>query len=94
MIKKYFRIFIPVVLSYLLQLFNGKLQVEDPMEEKYISGTILVVLMISAILFYHHNAYGLKCIGMRVRIATSTLIYRKVRTYGNFELAQIFLCRS
>ncbi|GJQ86164.1 hypothetical protein Trydic_g13443 [Trypoxylus dichotomus] len=73
-----FKIFVPVVLSYLIQLFNGKRIVEDSLEQKYIAGTILLLSVMLAIFFYHHNNFGMKCIGMRVRIAVSSLVYRKM----------------
>ncbi|CAG9815467.1 unnamed protein product [Phaedon cochleariae] len=67
----------PVVLSYLLLLFNG-VNDQENRTEKYLMSTLLVVLSVIVVSMYHHHCFGLAKLGMRMRIALSSLVYRKM----------------
>lgn len=87
-----FRVYQPVVLAQLIRMFS-------PAEERvdssaiYISGGILSGLTFVYIFWHHHLNFELARIGMRVRVACSSLIYRKVkieRTKINFHKESVF----
>lgn len=69
------RSFQPVVLSYLIGLFSES---GDKSTEMYIAGSVLIGTSIVVIFVTHHGTFGLSIVGMRLRISTSSLIYRKV----------------
>lgn len=69
------RSFQPMVLSYLIGLFSDS---GDKATEMYIAGSVLVGTSIIIIFLTHHGTFGLSIVGMRLRIATSSLLYRKV----------------
>lgn len=71
-----FRSFQPVVLAYFINLFEE--QNEENQNEMYIFGSALVIQSFFIILLMHHVDFGQAAIGMRIRIAVSSLIYRKV----------------
>lgn len=47
-------------------------------EKAYLYATGMILLTILMVMITHHSNLGLMEIGMRVRIASSSLIYRKV----------------
>lgn len=77
------RSFQPVVLSYLIARFSDA-DSSNKTVEMYASGSVLVGLSIIIIFTTHHATFGLSIMGMRLRIATSSLIYRKVSLPLNF----------
>ncbi|XP_071056450.1 probable multidrug resistance-associated protein lethal(2)03659 [Onthophagus taurus] len=76
-------------MGYLLQLFNETQEVDNPEVAKYVASLILVVVMSTIIFFYHHTGYGQQKIGMRVRIALSSLVYRKITKLSTKSLQEI-----
>lgn len=71
-----FRCSLPVVLSYLIKCFtNTRIDVHN---EMYISATALGGILIMSIFINHHAHAEELMIGMRIRVAISSLIYRKV----------------
>ncbi|XP_011647242.1 multidrug resistance-associated protein 4-like isoform X2 [Pogonomyrmex barbatus] len=53
--------------------------------EAYLYASAMIFLGILVILITHHSTLGLMEIGMRVRIACSSLIYRKILRLSNFS---------
>lgn len=47
-------------------------------EQAYLYASGMILLTILTVIIYHHSQLGLMEIGMRVRIASSSLMYRKV----------------
>ncbi|XP_022909501.2 probable multidrug resistance-associated protein lethal(2)03659 [Onthophagus taurus] len=72
------KVFQPLVLGYLLRLFTKRENPENMELAKYITGLILVCVVFLAVLLQHHTNFGQQSVGMRVRIAVSTLVYRKM----------------
>lgn len=69
------RSFQPMILSYFIKSFNPS---GDDMITMYISGSLLIGISVLLIFMMHHVNFGQSCIGMRIRIAVSSLVYRKV----------------
>lgn len=86
----YYRSVQPIVLSYYISLFAITETKEDKTKPMYISGAILVGLSVLIVFFMHHTNFIVSAIGMRVRIACSSLIYRKVKTiFYNFLIGTL-----
>ncbi|XP_076270121.1 ATP-binding cassette subfamily C member 4-like isoform X2 [Rhynchophorus ferrugineus] len=66
----------PVVLAQLIRGFSDP-NLSDT-TALYISASVLIAISIVTIFLNHHSMYGLSIIGMRVRVAISSLIYRKI----------------
>lgn len=64
------------MLAYLVQQFS--IPNEDRSTEMYISGSILVAVVLMVVFLTHHSFFGLAVVGMRFRISISSLVYRKV----------------
>lgn len=47
-------------------------------EKAYLYASSMILLIILSVIISHHSNLGLMEIGMRVRIASSSLMYRKV----------------
>ncbi|XP_050309650.1 ATP-binding cassette sub-family C member 4-like isoform X2 [Anthonomus grandis grandis] len=82
----------PLVLSWLINQFQPHESHEKI--EMYASASSLVIISTLIIFFLHHNSYGQSCVGMRVRIAVSSLIYRKIlklnkRSQGETAAGQV-----
>lgn len=65
------------MLAQLIRLFSSEEGKENP-EAAYIAGGILSGLTFAFIFLHHHLSFEMGRIGMRVRVACSSLIYRKV----------------
>ncbi|XP_030759733.1 multidrug resistance-associated protein 4-like [Sitophilus oryzae] len=66
----------PVVLAWLIRDFESGSA--NDKASLYISASLLIGLSIVTIFLNHHGMFGLSAIGMRARIAISSLIYRKI----------------
>ncbi|XP_017778100.1 PREDICTED: multidrug resistance-associated protein 4 [Nicrophorus vespilloides] len=83
------RSFQPVVLGYLISLFAPNIEDDgDNQTKMYISGAVLVLISLVVIFFNHHCNFGQSAIGMRVRIAVSSLVYRKLLKLSKKSLGQ------
>lgn len=67
-----------MVLAFLIEQFSYT--GEDRTVEMYASGSIMIGMSVIVIFLTHHSFFGLSRSGMKIRIAVSSLIYRKVRT--------------
>jgi ATP-binding cassette subfamily C (CFTR/MRP) protein 4 len=78
------RSFQPVVLAFFINSFSS----DNPntLNEMYIFGSVLITQSLLIVISMHHIEFGQASIGMRIRVAVSSLIYRKVCT--NFFLGR------
>ncbi|CAG9767681.1 unnamed protein product [Ceutorhynchus assimilis] len=82
----------PLLLSWLINQFQ-----EGTVHERtimYASASSLIAISILMIFFMHHNSFYQNCVGMKVRIAISSLVYRKVlklnkRSQGQTAAGQV-----
>lgn len=72
----YFRLLQPLALAKLLQLFDDKL-IEQNVYETYKYAAILIFLNIFNVLSIHQLIIYIIQIGMKMRVACSSMIYRK-----------------
>lgn len=72
----FLRAFQPYVLAFFINLFSENQLDHDRL---YIFGSILIVQCLLYVICMHHVDYGQASTGMRVRIAISSLVYRKVK---------------
>lgn len=70
--------FQPVVLGYLIEQFSYT--EDDRTVEMYASASVMIGMSAIMIFLTHHSSFGLTRAGMKIRIAVSSLVYRKVRT--------------
>ncbi|CAG9814462.1 unnamed protein product [Phaedon cochleariae] len=77
----------PVVLSYTIDLFTDPGNANKT-KEMYISITVLIILTTMVVFLMHHTFFGTSRIGMKVRIAVSTLIYRKIMKLNHKSLGE------
>lgn len=92
-----YRSFQPQVLGFLLRLFTGAEAVdhiENTMLAKYLTGLVLVIIVLISAFIMHHTSLGQQLVGMRVRIAVSAMVYRKVSpkssslcSHGKFDIS-------
>ncbi|KAJ8951069.1 hypothetical protein NQ318_003767 [Aromia moschata] len=82
-----FRSLQPVVLSNLIKLFSRD-NADKHTDLMYIYGSILIVLTILVVFLFHHANFGQSVVGMRIRIACSTLVYRKLTRLSQQSLGQ------
>lgn len=66
-----------MVLAFFIQQFSYT--EEDRTVEMYASGSIMIGVSAIMIFFMHHSSFGLTRGGMKIRIAVSSVVYRKVR---------------
>lgn len=66
----------PYILGLLIWHFDPRSKSTQAEAYLYASGVIIMVILIAFI--NHHSYLGLMEIGMRMRIASSSLMYRKV----------------
>jgi len=73
-------IFYRIMQVYILGLFIWHFdpRATSTQEEAYLYASGMIALGMLTIIINHHSNLGLMEIGMRVRIASSSLIYRKV----------------
>ncbi|KAI2474052.1 Multi drug resistance-associated protein (MRP) [Diabrotica virgifera virgifera] len=67
----------PLVLGKLLFFFSVELT-DEIRTNIYLYGFLLIALDAAVIFIYHHCYFGLMCVAMRVKISTSSLVYRKI----------------
>lgn len=70
------RVMQPYLLGLLIWHFDPR--ATSTQEEAYLYASGVIIIGIIAMLINHHSFIGLTEIGMRVRIASSSLVYRKV----------------
>ncbi|XP_057653038.1 ATP-binding cassette sub-family C member 4-like isoform X2 [Diorhabda carinulata] len=75
----------PIILAQLIALFSNHNKDSTKM---YYYSAALVGVSIATAFFYHHVQFSLSVIGMRIRIATSSLIYRKITKLNHKALGQ------
>ncbi|XP_057653043.1 ATP-binding cassette sub-family C member 4-like [Diorhabda carinulata] len=76
----------PYFLSKLLQIFTIKS--DEVNNALYIYSAALMTVSIFNIFIYHHINLEFKSVGMRVRIASSSLIYRKITRLNQTSLGE------
>ncbi|KAJ8933698.1 hypothetical protein NQ314_013864 [Rhamnusium bicolor] len=77
----------PVMLSRLIILFSRD-NLSENSDLMYIYGAALVAFSILIAFFMHHTNFGQSAVGMRVRIAVSSLVYRKIMRLNQKSLGQ------
>ncbi|KAK9720652.1 ABC transporter [Popillia japonica] len=85
------RAFQPQVLGFLLRLFTGAASVdhiENTALAKYLTALVLILVVLISAFIMHHTSLGQQIIGMRIRIAVSTLIYRKMLKLSQQSLGE------
>lgn len=76
-IKIFFhRVMQPYILGLFIWHFDPR--ATSTQEEAYLYASGVIIVGIVTMLIFHHSNIGLMEIGMRVRIASSSLMYRKV----------------
>ncbi|XP_014214767.1 probable multidrug resistance-associated protein lethal(2)03659 [Copidosoma floridanum] len=70
------RIAQPIILAYLLRYFSGQHDMEK--SEAFIWGSGIVIELLLECLTYHPIMYAMMHIGMKIRVACCSLIYRKL----------------
>ncbi|XP_056635576.1 ATP-binding cassette sub-family C member 4-like [Diorhabda sublineata] len=80
----------PLILARLISLFGEEFN-EKNAEKMYFYSTMLIVTSILTAFMSNHIELGLSAIGMRIRIACSSLLYRKVirLDYKSLEVAAV-----
>ncbi|CAH1105116.1 unnamed protein product [Psylliodes chrysocephalus] len=78
---------LPLILAHLISLFSGPFD-ETKQTEMYITGAGLVLVSGCVIFTFHHANFGLSAIGMRIRIASSSLMYRKITRLNQKSLGE------
>uniref|UniRef100_A0A6P7FQ01 Multidrug resistance-associated protein 4-like n=1 Tax=Diabrotica virgifera virgifera TaxID=50390 RepID=A0A6P7FQ01_DIAVI len=77
----------PIILFHFIALFSGENR-EENQGDMYIYGGLLILVSVLSIFFMHHLQIGLASIGMRVRVACSSLVYRKITKLSHQSLGQ------
>ncbi|CAG9858692.1 unnamed protein product [Phyllotreta striolata] len=77
----------PLILAHLISLFSGPYD-KEKQTEMYITGAALISISACIIFLYHHCTFGMSCIGMRIRIACSSLMYRKITRLNQKSLGE------
>lgn len=73
----FYRTIHPVVLAEYIQYFDVQASQSDPLMGWLLASGVILVTFLN-IIIYHHCCMGCQRIGMRVRIACCSLVYRKV----------------
>lgn len=76
----------PIILAELVTLFSA--DNKDNTKNMYYYSAALVGVSLLITFFMHHLQFHLASIGMRIRIATSSLIYRKITKLNQKSLGQ------
>lgn len=74
----------PVVLAYFINLFSG--EYSDDYQAMLIFGAVLTGQSFITVFMNHHIEFGQASIGMRARIAVSSLVYRKVFFFISYKI--------
>ncbi|KAJ8951068.1 hypothetical protein NQ318_003766, partial [Aromia moschata] len=77
----------PLVLSNFIKQFTT-IDETNSTEYMYIFGSALVGISVVIVFLMHHTNFALSCIGMRIRIAASSLVYRKIMRLNQNSLGQ------
>lgn len=72
-----FKSILPLVLAYFIKLFSYK-QHNNNYQDMILFGLILAVFPYFIAILTHHSEFGQSIVGMRARVAVSSLVYRKV----------------
>lgn len=73
---------LPIVLAEFIKYFEDRKKYHDMYgkEAGWILGNGVILISFLSVIFYHHAQLGCQKIGMRVRVACCSLVYRKVST--------------
>ncbi|GJQ86168.1 hypothetical protein Trydic_g13445 [Trypoxylus dichotomus] len=82
------RVFQPQVLGFLLRLFTESAEIESAEFTKYMTALVLFGIVILNAFIQHHTMIGQQAVGMRVRVALSTLVYRKMLKLSKQSLGE------
>ncbi|CAH1105115.1 unnamed protein product [Psylliodes chrysocephalus] len=78
----------PIILAKLISCFSETYKGTDEQLDKDIYGVLLVGVTGCGMFITHHTNFGLAIIGMRIRIAASSLVYRKLIRLNQKSLGQ------
>ncbi|XP_023310959.1 multidrug resistance-associated protein 4 [Anoplophora glabripennis] len=78
----------PVILAYYISLYAISEDRADKTDQMYISGAGIVAISILVCFLMHHTNFAISAIGMRIRIAASSLIYRKITRLNQQSLGK------
>ncbi|KAI2474051.1 ATP binding cassette (ABC) transporter subfamily C member [Diabrotica virgifera virgifera] len=76
----------PILIAQLIELFTD--DTSTRFREMYFFSTSLILVSLLIVFFFHHTNFGLQAIGMRIRVATSSLIYRKITRLNQKSLGE------
>ncbi|XP_032678118.1 multidrug resistance-associated protein 4-like [Odontomachus brunneus] len=84
------RVIQPILQSWIIKYFNGKPNAPDVVnrDDVLIYTSCLILSLIMTVIMLHHSNLATQQIGMRVRVACSSLIYRKVLRLSRTSLSQ------
>lgn len=83
-ISNYSRTIHPVILAEYINYFEVSTNQSDPLMGWILASGVILIAFLN-VLIYHHCCLGCQRIGMRVRIACCSLVYRKVRPDISFS---------
>ncbi|KRT80294.1 ABC transporter ATP-binding protein [Oryctes borbonicus] len=83
-----FRVFQPQILGFLLRLFIGSVDVQNSEHAKYMTALVLFIVVVINAFIQHHTMIGQQAVGMRARVAVSTLVYRKMLKLNKQSLGE------
>ncbi|XP_045472555.1 ATP-binding cassette sub-family C member 4-like [Harmonia axyridis] len=79
------RVAVPLILSDFIKLFSRP---DHTIEEVATYGGIICAMTLTTAFLNHHSSYGVSRIGMRMRVAVSSLIYRKILRLSQLSLGK------
>ncbi|XP_014467785.1 PREDICTED: multidrug resistance-associated protein 4-like [Dinoponera quadriceps] len=84
------RVLQPILQGWIIKYFNGKPDASDRVtrEDALIYTAYLVISLIITVILLHNVSLMMQQIGMRVRIACSSLVYRKLLRLSRTSLSQ------
>ncbi|KAJ8980199.1 hypothetical protein NQ317_003764 [Molorchus minor] len=79
----------PIVLAEYIRYFDESQEEQDRESEKgWILGALVVLLAFLNVLMFHHAQLGCQRVGMRVRVACCSLVYRKLLKLSQASLGR------
>ncbi|XP_066999039.2 ATP-binding cassette sub-family C member 4 [Anabrus simplex] len=80
------RVLQPLLLGNVVEYFTGTDRIEDKEAYFYTAGILMIVFAKSFL--YQHFIFQMTTLGMRVRVACSVLIYRKILRHSRYSMDQ------
>ncbi|KAI2474194.1 ATP binding cassette (ABC) transporter subfamily C member [Diabrotica virgifera virgifera] len=76
----------PLLIAQLVALFIN--YSDDVVTDIYIYSAAFIGVNVLIVFIYHHTAFGLQALGMKIRVAISSLVYRKITKLNQKALGQ------